>query len=389
MRVLYLNHTGQVSGAEHSLVDLVRALPKDVEPHVAAGEGKLSELLAAAGVQAHSLPATEGSLRLHPVRTPAEILRLAATGRRTRELVRDLRIDVVHANSIRSGLALRFAGRGVRGRTLVHVRDSHHPKSLSGLSLRAIGRGSRGLIANSAYTARTLEGSKAPVHVIHNGIDLERFESPPGASGPLRAELGIGASEVVLAVIAQITPWKAQDDAIRIAGLLRARGQRVKLLVIGAPLFTAVETRFDNRAYEETLHALAQGEGVPEDVVFLGHRDDVPALLAAIDLLLVPSWEEPFGRTILEAMAAGVPVAATSVGGPPEIIVEPGQGLLLAPRRPELWADEIAALLADRGRLREMARNGRSRVAAGFQAEAHARRVVALYEDVARSTPGF
>src|SRR5262249_10952391 len=93
----------------------------------------------------------------------------------------------------------------------------------------------------------------------------------------------------VLAVIAQITPWKAQDDAIRIAQILRSEHPGLRLLLVGSTKFDSAATRYDNSAYLESLRRLAAA-GPDEGLVsFLGERDDIPEILRAVDLLLVPS----------------------------------------------------------------------------------------------------
>ena len=104
-------------------------------------------------------------------------------------------------------------------------------------------------------------------------------------------------------------------------------------------------------------------------------------MLAATDVLLVPSWEEPFGRSVIEAMAMGVAVVATSVGGPAEIVADGDDGLLLAPRRPQQWADAVGDLLADRPRRDRIAERARLS-AARFGREHHVEAIVALYREL-------
>ena len=114
--------------------------------------------------------------------------------------------------------------------------------------------------------------------------------------------------------------------------------------------------------------------GLERHVLWLGERADVPAILAAVDVLLVPSWEEPFGRVVVEGMAMGCLVAATAVGGPAEVVTGGVDGLLLAPRDPQGWARSLGAILADPDALRGIrlaapraaARFGRERFAAAM-----------------------
>jgi len=103
----------------------------------------------------------------------------------------------------------------------------------------------------------------------------------------------------------------------------------------------------------------------------------------ALDLVLVPSWEEPFGRVVLEALALRVPVIATDVGGPREIITEGREGLLRPPRSPEAWAQAIRALADDAGARERMGRLGRARVQEAFTLQQHAAALVEIYEHAA------
>jgi glycosyltransferase involved in cell wall biosynthesis len=140
--------------------------------------------------------------------------------------------------------------------------------------------------------------------------------------------------------------------------------------------------RYDNEAYEAALHGLTSDLGVGEAVTFLGERTDIPEILRALDVVLVPSWEEPFGRTVIEAMAMGTPVIATSVGGPAEIIRSGRDGLLLPPRDPARWAESVCNLLRHPEIREDMGRRGRDRVMSTFAREAEVDAVLESYERV-------
>jgi glycosyltransferase involved in cell wall biosynthesis len=236
------------------------------------------------------------------------------------------------------------------------------------------------LIANSEHTRRRLGPIGRRAHVVHNAFDSTRVEAAADRRQEARERLGLDGESPVLAVVAQITPWKGQDDAIEIAAALRRRHRGLRLLLVGAMKFDSAATRHDNGAYLRQLHRRVELGALADTVSFLGERDDVPRILPAVDLLLAPSWEEPFGRSVIEAMAAGVPVVATRVGGTAEIIDDGRTGLLLPPRRPGLWTARIDQLLKAPERLEAMGRAARIEAHGRFGSERHVDRVTSVYD---------
>jgi L-malate glycosyltransferase len=385
MRVLLLNHTSRVSGAERSLLDVVMGLQATgVEAGVACPEGPLARRARGLGVSVHVLTGTDGSLKLHPVHTPRALGELARAGGQLARLVRAQRPDVVHANSIRAGLVAAVAARLGAPRPVVHIRDVLPAGALTSLTFRVLSRSGAALVANSAYTADAVRAivTDAPVRVVHNPVDLARFD--PGRYEPRveRARLGLAEGECAVAVIAQLTPWKGQDDAVRAIAQVSRCEPRVRLLLVGDVVFSNPATRFDNVSYVAGLRQLVDDIGLADRVRFLGAREDVPAILSALDALLVPSWEEPFGRTVVEGMAMGVPVLATSTGGPTELIADGRDGLLLPPRSPERWARALETLLTDSAGRGRMGACARARAVRSWSLEAHVATLHALYGEV-------
>jgi glycosyltransferase involved in cell wall biosynthesis len=382
MRVLYVNHTGQVSGGEKSLLEVVRGVSPAVSPLVACPDGPLVDALAEIDVPRVSIPGTDGSLKLHPRHTTAAVCGIARGALAVRAAARRHDVSVVHANSIRAGLFTTLAADPNGPATVVHLRDRLPDSRVSTLTLRAIGRADM-LIANSRYTAESLDraGVSRSRRVIGNPVDLTRFDPDTVDRVAARASIGLGYSEFVVAVLAQITPWKGQEEAILATAQVRERHPDVKLLLIGSAKFVSKATRYDNRAYVEKLHRLVAELGLEENVLFLGERHDVPEMLRATDTMLVPSWEEPFGRSMIEAMAMRVPVIATNVGGPSEVIHDRKNGLLLPPLKPGEWARAINHLIESPALHARIARNGRLRARA-FSVEAHAEELRSVYMHV-------
>jgi L-malate glycosyltransferase len=379
MKVLYVNHTGQVSGGEKSLLELLRGVAPAVSPLVACPDGPLVDALAEIGVPRVSIPGTDGSLKLHPRHTAAAVYGIGRGALAVRTAARRHAVDVVHANSIRAGLFATLAAERSGPPTVVHLRDRLPSSRVSTLTLRAIGRADL-LIANSRYTAVSLDeaGVTRTRRVIGNPVDLDRFDPDKVDRFAARNSLGLKHSDFVATVLAQITPWKGQEEAIRSIARVRERHPDTKLLLVGSAKFLSKATRYDNAAYLEKLHRLVNELELGDHVQFLGERDDVPAVLRATDTVLVPSWEEPFGRSVIEAMAMRVPVIATNVGGPAEVIADRKNGLLLAPRAPDNWARAISNLIESPALYARIARNGRLRARA-FGVDAHAEELRSVY----------
>jgi glycosyltransferase involved in cell wall biosynthesis len=377
VKVLALNHTSLVSGAERSLLTVLGALPSDVAMAVACPDGALREAVRSAGAPTLSLTGTAGSLKLHLTHTPRTAAELVHAALQLRRHTRELGADVVYANSIRAGIIAALAGLGTSVPLAVHVRDCLPAGPVADRVLGLIRRRADLIIANSAYTEDHLRRTipDAPIEVIHSPVDLDWLAAAPPRD-TARQQLGLPATAPLLGVVAQITPWKAQDDAIRVLAGVRRRFPDAELLLVGSAKFVASATRHDNVAFTNQLHSLAGELGVADAVHFLGERDDVPAILAALDVLLLPSWEEPFGRAVAEGMAAGLPVVATAVGGPPEIIRDGVNGRLVAPRDPDRWTAVVAELLENPGQRQAMGAAAREAAAERLSAQRHVRVLV-------------
>lgn len=383
MRVLHVDHTGLISGAERSLIELLRAEPAvGIEPLVACPRGALAAEIATLGLTSVPLRGTAGSFKLHPLHTPRaafDVLSMALTIRRQ---VRAHRIDVVHANTMQAGVVAVLSRRLGGPPCVCHLRDAL-PDSRAGAAVRRVLRNADGLVAISRYTAERLSPrwEAAGVRVVENAVDASRFNPARFDRRAARAMLEVPAGVPVLGMVAQITPWKAQSDAIRILAALLPEFPGARLLLVGEAKFVSGATRYDNRGYLSDLYALADELGVAHAVAFLGERDDVPAVLAACDLALLPSWEEPFGRSVAEAMAMGLPVLATSVGGPSEVVDDGLTGRLLPPGEPALWAMTAAKLLRDPPARGAMGVRARAAVLERFVPARHAAEMLAAYRD--------
>ncbi len=382
MRVLVVNHAGVVGGAEHSLLTLLGGLPTDVDAVLAAPPGPLHQRARALGVRTFAIPGTSGSFRLDAIRTPLAVAGIARSAGAVRRLASRLGSDLVHANTVRSGLIAGLATRIGGPPVVTHVRDVLPPGWTSNAVKRTVCDWATNTICISERVKAAFADGDEHAVVVPNGVDLGCFDPVSHDRAAIRSSLGIGDEEPVLAVIAQLTPWKGQDDAIAAVGLLSDAWPQCRLLLVGEAKFAGPDARHDNDAYARGLRQQVAQLDLGDRVSFLGERLDVSAILAALDVLLVPSWEEPFGRTVIEGMAMERAVVATVEGGPAEIIEQDRTGMLLAPRNPTAWAEAIDALLADDSRRAEMGRAARAALRGRFDRATHVAAVVAVYRAV-------
>jgi glycosyltransferase involved in cell wall biosynthesis len=351
---------------------LLNGLPADLARAVACPpRGPLVDALDARGIERLEIPGTTLSFRLHPVMTARGLLGLARSVVAVRRLAREWRADVIHANGVRAGL-LAVAARRLGGPPVVVQVHDHLPRNALGLAVRRVLARADGVIAVSRSASRDFDaGLRRPVaETVYISIDMARFAIPRD-DGSARAALGIPAEAPLLGEVAQITPWKGQLEAIETLALVRRELPEAHLLLIGHVAFAGPGVRYDNHAYLERLHARVRELGLQDAVHFLGRREDVPELLSALDLLLLPSWQEPFGTATLEGMAAGTVALVGTDGGAAEYVEDQLTGRTLPPRDPERWAVAALELLRAPERRRAMGERARA-VAARFTDEAYA-----------------
>jgi glycosyltransferase involved in cell wall biosynthesis len=378
VRILFVNHTGARSGAENAMLRLLASLPPEHPRAVACpAAGGLKPALQERGIEQFDLRGTDISLQLHPVKTARGMFGLLASGVSLRLVARRFGADVIHANSVRAGL-IAIIARSLGGPPVVVQCHDHLPRNVVGrLTRGSIARGSRLVVAVSDYTADEFNhGLRRPkAERVYISVDHDRF-SPRVAGGKgVRRELGLGPNAHLLAEVAQITPWKGQDTAIAALPRVRER-HNAHLLIVGDVAFSS--QRYDNAGFHRSLKRLVKELGVEGAVHFLGRRDDVAEVIGELDMLLLPSWDEPFGLVVAEAMAVGTPVLVSDRGGVREYVQDGVNGRLLPPHEPGAWADAISKLLDEPERLARMGRES-VQVAAGFSDERYSAEMLDAY----------
>lgn len=387
MRLLFVSHTGGFSGAEAAMIRLLRALPPDVRTAVACPpRGRLAEALAAEGVEVLPIEGTSVSFRLRPRTTAAGLAALLRSMAALRRHTRRWRPDVIHANGPRAGLVAASAGGRGRPGLVVQVHDVLPAGRVAAVVRRVLAwRADRITGVSDAASTAFNAGLRSPVATTtYISIDLDHFR-PDGHDRPaVRRSLGVPPDAPVLGVVAQISPWKGQHTAIEALVGVRERHPRAQLVIAGAVAFSGPSVRYDNRAYLHRLHARVAELELEDAVHFVGHRSDVAGVMASLDLLLLPSENEPFGTAVTEAMATGTVPLVGAGGGPSEFVEDGRSGRVLPTDDPAAWARAAADLL-DEPELRARMGARAIEVAQRFTDEAYAASCMAHYREAARA----
>ena len=365
-----------IGGTRRHLVDLAGGQnARGVEVHLAVattrdpGFHQDLERLEREGVGVRRIP------MVRSIRPGLDLRHLAEL----RRLLRELRPDIVHTHSSKAGVLGRSASiaTGIGQRVHTPHTFAFLFAELFGrvqrrvyLSIeRGLARRTHRILAVSCSEGESFKRSKvvAPerVRVVANGIDPRPFESARPAD---LAALGLDPARPVAAVIGLVYAAKGQDLALECLG--RPGLEQLQLLIAGPGEI-------------ESLEARAASLGLADRVRILGPRDDVPSLLSACDLLLLPSRWEGMPYVVMEAMAAAKPVVATPVDGARDLIVHGQTGRLAAGIDAGALAEELRRLLAlGLDRRRAMGEAGRERVRSGFSVDTMVEGTLAVYREL-------
>jgi glycosyltransferase involved in cell wall biosynthesis len=380
-RVAFVSPGGNAQGgAERSLAALVDGLVADGHPVLVhlLDDGDFGEVVGAMGAEVVVDRASSSmrSIRRHGSTGALAVAALRAVpgaiglGRRVGEVAAGFRADIIHSNGFRSHvLAPILATRRI---PLVWSLRDFVPSRTQQAILDAASVPVAAMLANSHFTGAQMRVHRSRVHVVGNPVTLD---TPPPREAA-RAALGLPFDRSIALVAAHFHSWKGHDVAIRAIARV-PEDQRPMLAIAGGDLYGD-----DSRAYRDELVALIASLGVEEDVRLLGGISDMATTFGAADVFVHAARRpEGFGRVIVEAWLAGLPVVATGLGGVLEL-VEPGvTGILVPPDDPDAIAAALETVLGDATVRARLVAGGRAK-AASFTPRAHVDAVEAVYATV-------
>lgn len=381
LRVLAIFEYGTLNGGERSMLAVFDAL-RDATPAGTRGSCRALEVMAAApgdGPLAAAL--VERGISHVPLelrdRTGVRVSREVAC-ERLLAAIAAAAPGVVHANSLAMGRLTGAVANQLSMPTLAHLRD------ILGLSAAAIAdlNRNRQLVAVSEATRafHVAQGlDPARTCVIYNGVDCEQFQPRP-ASGSLRRELRLPPDTLLIGTIGQIGLRKGHDVLAEAAAMASDRVPQAHYVLVGE----RHSSKAESIAFERAVWQRFVDAQLGDHLHGLGYRADVPQLLNELDLLVHPAQQEPLGRVLLEAAAAGLPIVATDVGGTPEILTDGESARLIPPGDPARLASAIGELAANPSLRARLAHAARQRVLEAFPIRRAADELLALWTDLGR-----
>ncbi|WP_408890669.1 spore coat polysaccharide biosynthesis glycosyltransferase ExoK [Myxococcus faecalis] len=366
MRLVQFTRSFHIGGTEVQVLELLRGLPPSYQLQVAVLEdaGPLMGAVWKLGHTAESFP-LKGSVA--QPNTAYQVMRMA-------RWLKSNRVDLVHVHDFYSTLIAVPAAKLAGVKVIVGRLDLSH---WQGTARRAVHSRLTAMadhvVANAEAIRRMLveeEGlSASRVSVIHNGLDLARFDARmrEGLKAPLPET---GDAPVLVHVANMNHPVKRQEDLLLALAMLHHGGTPLHAFLVG------------DGPRRKGLEKLAAELGVSDTVHFLRHRTDVAAILSRATVGVLCSSAEGMSNAVMEGMAAGLPMVVTRVGGNTDLVRDGERGLVVPPERPAQLAQAISQLLSDPEKARRMGRSARDFVARELSLERLIRLHDALYQRV-------
>ena len=293
----------------------------------------------------------------------------------------DIRADVVHDHMYRAEVvgtkaAIALATAGHRRPFVMSTVHSSRVRSAEDQDVlrRLTPSIDRLIVVSRAIDRKVVEEGRfgAPRTLVYNGVDLERYDHQEPCC-TLRDEYDMEPGSPIVGVVGRLELEKGHPTLLEAWPHVLREVPGAYLMVVG------------EGSRQEALHQIAREQGIERHVIFTGRRDDIPAVTAAFDVAVLPSYREAQGLTILEAMALSRPVVASSVGGIPEMIEDGVTGLLVPPHDPAALAAAIVRVLRDHPLADMLGRAGHDLVHDRFCVQLMVNAVQELYDEGARA----
>lgn len=370
VRVLFVSHDASMYGAQQSLLTLLSAIDRRVCTPllVVPKNGPLGRKAADLGIPVfverlvHWIPISSKLSGRQRLRHLYRFFRfLHSRCRAIERLITNHAVDLVYTNTV-TCVEGAMAAKRTRKPHIWHIRENIlgnnelAPLLPYRLYCAKIAALSQSIIFNSRVLASDYPRLSGKANVVYNGFQFPSPRDRIAARAEVTSELGLGTGAKLVAVVGSLHPRKDIITFLNAAEQVARKVEKAAFLIVGA----------GSDQYTNLLRQRIEDLKIGSKVKLLGWRNDVENILAAIDVLVISSEQESFGRTMIEALSMGTPVVATRCGGPEEVLVDGETGLLVPVKDPRAMADAIERLLQDPELARRLGVRGRNHVSEHF-----------------------
>jgi len=370
--ILYLINTPDIKGGgEISLLNLLNKLDRNLYNPIAIcpGEGGMSLKIRKIGIDVCIVPMRQ--LRYF------NIVSLINGIRSIIGVINNYKIDLIHANGSRcmiyGGIAGRLKGIPVIWHVRIVEKDRLLDRFLAMLAGKII------VISNSVKNRFIYLKNREKISIVYNGVDINDFNPDKVSGDSIKSEFSITSDDIVIGTISQFIHMKGLEIFIEAAKFIIEQVGNVRFLIVG--------DRVGDNAYERKLKGLVKDLGIENKVIFTGYRQDIKNVIASMDIFVLASTGEGFGRVLIEAMALEKPVVAANSGGIPEIISDGKTGILVPEKDSQTTASAVVKLINEKGLRERMGIAGRKRVEEMFTIERHTREIEEHYSKIFEQKP--
>lgn len=368
-KILFVADDFSEGGAASVIFHLISGLDRDRFTPVLGcldGVGELGEQLRSSGVRVEFLD-----------RQPGLDKRLF---KRIPDLMRKEKIDLVHAHGYTAFFYSALPALSIFFRKILFTEHGRMPPDFVRPKRVIVNKLVTPFIPDVVAVSRSVQDSlvryekisKKRIKIIVNGIDLMRFQKD-GNKGSVRDELGIAPKEKVIAIIARLCDYKNHNNLIQSLAIANKKESRITLLIVG------------DGPMREELGILAERLGVKDKIIFTGVRHDIPDILDAVEMVALCSYYEGTSITILEAMAARLPVIASRIAGNPDVVMDQETGILVSPDDPDEIAEAIIRLSGSAELRSQMGQAGYRRCMKHYSVERMVEEYESLYDQILKT----
>jgi len=367
--ILFLNKVAELGGAEFSLLNLVQAIQKHAfQPIVVLGAaGPLQRQLEKLDIKTYVYPLDFPHLS-NPIPFFKSVYFLSS-------VIKKEHVDLIHSNTLWDNQYGVMAAKLAGIHHILHVRGFSDQKS----SWKSFYNMGSMAICNSEDTKKTFlkyGRCRKRAEVIYNAVDTEKFIPNQQIRQKLRQNYGFREVDIVMGMAGRLAEEKGQLFLLKTLLPMLKNNSNYEVLITGDAKIHPDTT------YPEEIMSFIRQNGLNGNVIMTGYIEDMNGFYNALDLFLLPSFREPFGRVLIEAMATETPVIASRVGGVPEVVDHEINGYLVEPGDAVRWRGYINRLLHDETIRHSFVKAGRKKVLEKFSSKQITSRIVSLYREL-------